>query len=69
MRPFLLQLCALLSALQIALAAPASSTVYSLREGYVDANGVLIYYAELGQGSPLMILHGGLGASHDYLLP
>jgi proline iminopeptidase len=69
MRPFLLPLCALLSALQIALAAPASSTIYSLREGYVEANGVLIYYAELGQGSPLMVLHGGPGASHDYLLP
>jgi hypothetical protein len=42
MKTFLLPLCALLSALQIALAAPASSTVYSLREGCVDANGVLI---------------------------
>ena len=35
----------------------------------MDANGVLIYYAEFGHGSPLVVLHGGPGASHDYLLP
>ena len=35
----------------------------------MDANGVLIYYKILGRGAPLMIVHGGPGASHDYLLP
>jgi len=38
-------------------------------EGYVDANGVLIYYEEIGRGEPLIILHGGPGASHQYFLP
>jgi len=51
---------------KIAKAAPA---VYPIKEGFVDANGVLIYYTELGRGAPLMIVHGGPGASHDYLLP
>src|SRR5579862_9275532 len=44
-------------------------TNYDMREGFVDAHGVLIYYMEVGQGKPLMILHGGPGASHDYFLP
>ena len=43
--------------------------VYDLREGFVDAHGVLIYYKSIGRGSPLLILHGGPGASHDYFLP
>jgi proline iminopeptidase len=53
-------------------AAPASvvaGKVCPIQEGYVDANGVLIYYVEFGHGSPLVVLHGGPGASHDYLLP
>ncbi|HKF20511.1 MAG TPA: proline iminopeptidase-family hydrolase [Candidatus Angelobacter sp.] len=47
----------------------ANSSVYRMEEGFVDANGVLIYYKILGRGAPLMIVHGGPGASHDYLLP
>lgn len=35
----------------------------------MDANGVMIYYMMLGRGEPLMIVHGGPGASHDYFLP
>ena len=48
-------------------AAPAG--VFPLQEGFVDANGVLIYYKSLGSGSPLLVVHGGPGASHDYFLP
>jgi proline iminopeptidase len=52
---------------------PAASTapgnVYPLQEGFVDAHGVLIYYQIIGRGAPLMIVHGGPGASHDYFLP
>ena len=40
-----------------------------MEEGFVDAHGVLIYYKIIGRGAPLMIVHGGPGASHDYLLP
>jgi proline iminopeptidase len=46
-----------------------SSNVYSIEEGFVDAHGVMIYYQAFGKGEPLMILHGGPGASHDYFLP
>ena len=38
------------------------SNVYPIQEGYVDANGVLIYYQTIGHGAPLMIVHGGPGA-------
>jgi proline iminopeptidase len=48
-------------------AKPAAT--YRIEEGYVDAGGVLIYYKAFGQGDPLLILHGGPGASHDYFLP
>jgi proline iminopeptidase len=40
-----------------------------VQEGFVDANGVMIYYKMLGRGAPLIVVHGGPGASHDYFLP
>jgi proline iminopeptidase len=48
---------------------PAASNIYSMQEGYVDAKGVLIYYQIIGHGAPLMIVHGGPGVAHDYLMP
>ena len=50
-------------------AAPWVANVYPLQDGFVDANGVMIYYVALGRGEPLLIVHGGPGASHDYFLP
>ncbi len=47
----------------------AGPAVFPMQEGFVDANGVLIYYKSLGKGSPLLVVHGGPGASHDYFLP
>jgi proline iminopeptidase len=46
-----------------------TSAVYPMHEGFVDAHGVLIYYMTVGRGAPLLIVHGGPGASHDYFLP
>jgi proline iminopeptidase len=42
---------------------------YPIEEGFADANGLPIYYMQVGVGEPLVILHGGPGASHEYLLP
>jgi proline iminopeptidase len=53
-------------------AAPARSAVgdvIPVQEQFVRANGVFIYVKSIGQGQPLMILHGGPGATHDYFLP
>ena len=47
----------------------SASNVYPVQEGFVDANRVMIYYKMLGRGAPLVIVHGGPGASHDYFLP
>jgi proline iminopeptidase len=46
-----------------------SRNIYRIEEGFIDADGVLIYYKTFGNGEPLVILHGGPGASHDYFLP
>jgi proline iminopeptidase len=46
--------------------APAA---YPVQEGFIDSRGVMIYYMTVGRGSPLVIVHGGPGASHDYFLP
>jgi len=47
----------------------SSPSLFVAEEGFVDAHGVLIYYKALGRGQPLVVLHGGPGASHDYFLP
>ncbi len=57
----------------LALPAPAAEkdapATYPVDERFVDANGVLIYTVSIGQGAPLVIVHGGPGASHEYFLP
>src|SRR5216683_533522 len=38
-------------------------------EGFIDDDGVRIYYKTLGSGVPLLLLHGGPGADHSDFLP
>ena len=47
----------------------SSSALFVVEEGFIDAHGIMIYYKAIGRGQPLIILHGGPGASHDYFLP
>jgi proline iminopeptidase len=47
----------------------APANLYPVQEGFVDSQGALIYYQVMGRGSPLVVVHGGPGASHDYFLP
>src|ERR1700680_4764345 len=46
-----------------------SANLFAMQDGFVDSHGALIYYQSVGRGTPLMIVHGGPGASHDYFLP
>jgi proline iminopeptidase len=52
-----------------AAAAQQNANAFVQTEGFVDANGVLIYWKSIGSGAPLFVVHGGPGASHDYFLP
>ena len=61
--------CAPKPAAPPASSSPSPTGVFKIDEGFVDANGVLVYYTAFGQGDPLVVVHGGPGASHDYLLP
>ncbi|MBV8049590.1 MAG: proline iminopeptidase-family hydrolase [Acidobacteriaceae bacterium] len=66
---FLLSLCLAVPVIAQSAKPNAADAVYPIREGFVDTHGVMIYYMSTGKGEPLMILHGGPGASHDYFLP
>jgi proline iminopeptidase len=67
---FLLVLVVLVAA-PLCLHAQAGSkiNVFAPQEGFVDSHGALIYYTSVGHGAPLLVVHGGPGASHDYFLP
>ncbi len=40
-----------------------------VEEGFQQVNGVELYYKSVGVGEPIVILHGGPGLDHTYLLP
>jgi pimeloyl-ACP methyl ester carboxylesterase len=49
----------------VANARAAPAPISSERSGHADANGISIHYAVYGEGSPVILLHGGL-ANADY---
>jgi proline iminopeptidase len=65
------------TAVLAACATPASTvapgtgapSVMPIEEMLVDNGGVVLYVKSVGHGPPLVVVHGGPGASHDYLLP
>jgi len=40
-----------------------------IEEGTVNVNGVQLYYKTVGQGEPVVIVHGGPGFDHVHMLP
>jgi proline iminopeptidase len=40
-----------------------------VHEGYLPVPGAQLYFREIGNGRPLVILHGGPDFNHNYLLP
>ena len=45
---------------------PTPAPLQGLQTGRAELNGIRLFYAEIGQGSPVVVLHGGL-ANSDYL--
>jgi pimeloyl-ACP methyl ester carboxylesterase len=43
---------------------PTPSLPQAAASGYAPVNGVKIWYADFGQGTPVILLHGGLGNSN-----
>ena len=39
------------------------------QEGFVTVNGSALFYHVVGKGAPIVIVHGGPGLDHTYLLP
>ncbi|HEY1631425.1 MAG TPA: proline iminopeptidase-family hydrolase [Rhizomicrobium sp.] len=62
---------ALLGGLSLAPLAAKAARVVPDRSGYAGAPGGRVWWRRTGEGSkpPLLILHGGPGMGHDYLLP
>lgn len=40
-----------------------------IKEGFIQTNGIKTYYKTIGTGEPLIVVHGGPGLAHNYLLP
>ena len=43
---------------------PTPTLPAAKESGYAPVNGIKIWYAEFGQGAPIILLHGGLGNSN-----
>jgi proline iminopeptidase len=46
-----------------------SAVVSADQSGHKLINGVKLYYKTIGHGEPIVMLHGGPGLFHDYLIP
>ena len=40
-----------------------------IEEGYLEVNGVSLFYKSMGSGEPIVVLHGGPGFDHRQFLP
>src|SRR5262245_62839880 len=73
MRRVLLSLLLLALPLRAAMAAerwqilpPTPAPIAAEHSGHAEVNGIRLFYTDLGQGPPVVVLHGGL-ANSDYL--
>jgi proline iminopeptidase len=47
----------------------SSTKELAIEEETVDINGIKHYIKKIGSGEPILVLHGGPGMFHDYLVP
>ena len=52
-----------------ALTATITSLATSAVADMAEVNGANLYYEQIGSGPAILMMHGGLGLSHDYLRP
>lgn len=45
------------------------SSEATLHEGFALVEGATLYFRDVGRGQPIIVLHGGPGFDHNYLLP
>jgi proline iminopeptidase len=56
-------------ALVLLLLSPAGSSGQSAEVRDVPVNGIVLHTVTLGSGTPIVVIHGGPGLDHGYLLP
>jgi proline iminopeptidase len=59
----------LLPATMALIASASCSSGPTIQEGYLDINGVSLFYKTMGSGDPIVVLHGGPGFDHRQFLP
>ena len=47
----------------------SSSHLESIKETFVTSGEAKLFCRSIGQGKPLIVIHGGPGLTQDYLLP
>ena len=70
-RPLVIWLLSLTATMALAAACRQRSATDAAREEWylpTDDKAAQLYVYELGQGDPVVVLHGGFGAEHSYLL-
>jgi len=50
-------------------AAGAIAVAAAAQADSISVNGAELFYESIGSGAPVLIMHGGLGLSHDYMRP
>lgn len=68
MKPFRLLWLLTLAYLSVGSGAYAQPAL-SDTSGYVDVEDARLFFRVIGEGTPLVLVHGGPGMSHDYLAP
>ena len=61
--------CSIAVAAVLCLSATASHAAWPVERGYKVINGVSHYYEVIGEGVPIVVVHGGPGLDHSYFLP
>lgn len=51
------------------IASPANAQEVPDSSGFLDVDDARLFFRSIGEGTPIVVVHGGPGMSHDYLAP